>query len=103
MSWSGVPVNLLRAARNEWRVHRVDEPDDAVPLAVAFDNAEDPTNITAAWWIHVNNKFHELSGVRIYKESFAEMDAAPFGAALITWAAKQTSATGAVQELLRLV
>jgi hypothetical protein len=103
LNWTGVPVSLLRAARIEWKILPADAFQDDEPLAIALDNADEPSNITAQWWIHFGKKFHQIPGVqvRISKQAFDETESRPFQAAIVTWALKHASEAGSSSSELR--
>merc|ERR1739848_214444 len=78
VDWSGVPHNLLRAARFEWKIQRASDDAEDVPLAVNLDSSTDPTKTVNQWYIYVakTKKFHLCSELRIEKEVFAKEEAA---------------------------
>lgn len=110
MDWTGVPSNVLRAARFEWKIQRAEDSMDDVPLAVALDPAKDPTQICSPWYIYVakTRKFHECSALRVSNEVFSQDGASPVCAALVTWAHSRAAfqkctSLSLIRELCQLV
>eukprot|EP00747_Dinoflagellata_sp_TGD_P163992 gnl/TRDRNA2_/TRDRNA2_183322_c0_seq1.p1 gnl/TRDRNA2_/TRDRNA2_183322_c0~~gnl/TRDRNA2_/TRDRNA2_183322_c0_seq1.p1 ORF type:complete len:817 (+),score=144.13 gnl/TRDRNA2_/TRDRNA2_183322_c0_seq1:57-2507(+) len=89
MAWTGVAMSLLQAARAEWKVQLPsDDPEVDTPLALALDEAEDPSKLLAPWWIRgKGGKFKPEPTIQISKESASQAEVAPVVDAVATWVA----------------
>jgi len=101
-AWKGVPDEVLRTARTEWKIQPAeDDPYVDIPQALAFDEVQDPANISGPWWIF-NSKLQKFScrhGIVLSREAVDPAAAAPFVPALRAWA-KHRAGCGAAREAI---
>jgi hypothetical protein len=91
--WKGVPTDLLHAAPFEWKLQRVSDDAESVPIALSLDSAVDPADIKAVWWFYdmKKQKFLRCENIAIIKEAFAAAASSHLRDALVTWAKRRGS------------
>mmetsp|Transcript_174617 Transcript_174617/g.559857 ORF Transcript_174617/g.559857 Transcript_174617/m.559857 type:complete len:1066 (-) Transcript_174617:100-3297(-) len=87
VAWKGVPIKVMRASPVEWKIQRADDDEQLdTPFALAFDEAMDPTQISAGWWICGRyKKFVQTTDISICAEAISDAEAAPYVEALSSW------------------
>eukprot|EP00930_Biecheleria_cincta_P042395 TRINITY_DN29170_c0_g1_i1.p1 TRINITY_DN29170_c0_g1~~TRINITY_DN29170_c0_g1_i1.p1 ORF type:complete len:915 (-),score=209.79 TRINITY_DN29170_c0_g1_i1:97-2802(-) len=85
--WQGIPAEVSRQARAEWKVQKAEDDENFdAPLAVALSASEDPCKLGVPWWIRTpSGKFKENASMEIRLESIRAEEAAACKAVLASW------------------
>jgi len=91
VSWRGIPIDVLQSARAEWKIQAAgDDAEVDTPLALALDETEDPSKISARWWVLGSDSVFRQTGpgLVVAPESVSTTVLSPCVDSVLDWAGK---------------
>jgi len=90
INWDGIPKEMLRSTKSEWRLQKAEDDEEAdVPMALSLEETADPADIQGTWWLCTGKRQtfrrDRPGNLQVAREAVAKADLAPVVAALTSW------------------